>query len=350
MNTYRPNKTVSIGSVSVGAPERCFIIAEIGGNFIDYDGARNLIDLAADCGVDAIKLQTFRSETLTTKKAVFEMENTGRIFQHEHFRKYELDEDMHGKIFDYARSCGLVSFSTPSHSEDVNLLEKFGSPAHKIGSDDAVNIPFLKHVARTGKPVLLSTGMCTIGEVERSVDAILEEGNDNIILFHCTTNYPTHPHSVNLQAMLTMQQRFNFPVGYSDHTLGIDTCYAAAVLGAAVLEFHFTHDKKAEGPDHMLSKEPAEAAELVKKVRLLPTIMGDGIKRPMQSEMNSRHNNRKSIVLIKDVKAGEKINPTNVAIKRPGYGIPCEQYLNVLGKSASKNLQADDVLSWDDIL
>ena len=316
-------KEVVIGKNKIGSKDFVYIIAEIGGNF---------------------------SDLLTTKKAVFEMENTGKVLQYDIFKKYEVDETLTKEIFSYCSSMGIDIFSTPSHRTDVDLLEKFNVCAHKIGSDDAVNIPFLKYIARTNKPIILSTGMCTLTEVQRSVDAILEEGNDQLVLLHCTTNYPTHPESVNLNAMLTMQRQFpSIPVGYSDHTIGIDTCYAAAVLGAKVLEFHFTYDKNAEGPDHILSKEPSETAELIKKVRLLPTLLGDGMKRPAATEMNTRRNNRKSIVLIDDIPKGEKISERNIEIKRPGYGIPCEHFYSVLGKTASRNLSKDEVLNWEDI-
>lgn len=342
-------KSVALGAKAIGPNRPVYVIAEIGGNFRTPDEAARLIDLAVEAGADAVKIQTFRADTLTTRKAMFEMENTGRVPQHELFRKFEVDDAAHRAIFDHARARGITLFSTPSHPADVDLLEGLGAVCHKIGSDDAVNLPFLKYVARTGKPVLLSTGMCTMSEVERALDAIVEEGNDQVVLFHCTTNYPTHPEAVNLKAMVAMQQRFGVPVGYSDHTLGVDVCYAAAVLGAPVVEFHFTHDKKADGPDHMLSKTPEETAELVRRLRQLPVILGDGVKRPMPSEMNTRRNNRKSIVLIADVKAGGKIGPHNIAIKRPGTGIPCLHWYEVLGKTAGRDLSADEVLTWDDL-
>jgi N-acetylneuraminate synthase len=342
-------KEFDVGGKMVGTATPCLIIAEIGGNFTTTEGGIRLVEAAAKAGCDAVKLQTFRADTITSRKAMFDMENTGRMSQWEHFRKYELSKEDHAAVFARAAELGLAWFSTPSHESDVDLLESLRVPAYKIGSDDAVNILLLKHVARTRKPILLSTGMCTMTEIQRSVDAILEENNDQILLFHCTTNYPTHPESVNLRAMVAMQRAFEFPIGYSDHTLGIDTCYAAAVLGARALEFHFTLDKRAEGPDHMLSKEPSDAANLVRKVRLLPTMLGDGIKRPMPSEMTTLHNNRKSLVLIRNVRAGEKLGPANIAIKRPGNGIACEHYWNIIGKTAARDLVADEPLRWDDL-
>jgi len=343
------SKELRITDHIIGSNHPVYLIAEIGGNFRDFETAVRLIDLAKQAGVNAVKLQHYRAETIVSHKAIFDMENTGVVSQYELFKKYEMSEQLTQDVIAYCCEKQITTFSTPSHQTDVDLLEKFNMPVYKIGSDDAVNIPLLKYVACLGKPIILSTGMCTLTEVQRAVDAILEEGNDQLALLHCVTNYPSHPESVNLKAMQTMQAHFNFPVGYSDHTLGIDTCYAAAVLGAAILEFHFTFDKNADGPDHMLSKNFAETVELVSKVRQLPVLLGDGIKRPASSEMNTRRNNRKSLVLLRDVKTGEKITSQNMSIKRPGYGIPAEYYFNVLGKTASHDLQAEEVLNWEDL-
>lgn len=342
-------KKIKIGNCWIGEGYPTYAIAEIGGNFCNFQDAKRLIDLAVAAQVNAVKLQHYRAETVTSKEAIFEMENTGLASQYEFFKKYELSEDLTAKVLAYCRKKNITAFSTPSHQTDVDSLRKFKMPAYKIGSDDAVNIPFLKYVARMKKPVILSTGMCTLGEVQRAVDAILEEENDQIVILHCTTNYPTHPASVNLRAMVTLQNHFPFPVGYSDHTLGIDTCYAAAVLGARVVEFHLTYDQEAEGPDHMLSKNGKEASELIRKIRLLPVMLGNGIKRPMPTEMNTRKNNRKSLVVTRAIGKGERLSFDNVAIKRPGYGIPCEHYYSVLGKTAGRAIRADSVLQWEDL-
>jgi len=343
------SKKVKIRDQWIGGDQPVYIIAEIGGNFQDVEIGIKLVDLAKKAGVNAVKLQNYQADTITSRKAIFEMENTGVVSQYELFKKYEISEHLTADIINYCNENQITVFSTPSHRSDVDLLEKYNLPAYKIGSDDAVNMPFLRYIAKIGKPILLSTGMCTMSEVQRSVDTILEEGNDQIIIFHCVTNYPTHIESVNLEAMRSMQTQFDFPVGYSDHTIGIDTCYAAAVLGASILEFHFTYDKNADGPDHLLSKDYEETAALVKKIRELPILLGDGIKRPAFTEMNTRRNNRKSLILTKDIKAGEKITPQNMEIKRPGYGIGCEYYYSVLGKTVNYDLSADNVLKWEDI-
>ena len=333
----------------IGPDAPVYVIAEIGGNFVDFEQGARLIDLAHESGCDAVKLQTFRADTLTTKKAMFDMENTGKVSQWELFRKYEIDEELHRQLIDHARKRGIFCFSTPSHASDVDLLERLAVGAYKIGSDDAVNLPLIRYVAQTGKPVLLSTGMCTMDEVRRSVKLILDEGNENIVVMHCTSSYPTRPQDANLSAIQTMSRELNVPIGYSDHCIGIEVSYAAAVLGASALEFHFTHDKSAPGPDHMLSKDPRETAELVRRIRMLPELLGDGVKRPMLCEMMNIRNNRKSIVTTCRIRQGEKITDKNVAIKRPGSGIPCEHWDATLGKTAARDLDPDHALTWEDV-
>jgi N,N'-diacetyllegionaminate synthase len=332
-------------------PNRCYIIAEIGGNFTTFEEAKKLIDLAFDCGVDAVKLQTYKADTVSSKVALFDMENTGVTSQHELFKKYEIAEKLHETVFEYAHKKGLDWFSTPSHESDVDLLERVGVGAHKIGSDDAVNIPFLKYVARTNKPIILSTGMCTLEEVKASVDAILSTGNDKLILLHAITSYPTHPENVNLQAMQTMMNNFpDLHVGYSDHTLTPVACLCAVAMGAKVIERHFTHDKNADGPDHRLSSDPTEMKWLVDAVRSFEIMKGNGVKRPADSEKVTRVNNRKSIVLNKNLSKGSRITREDIAIKRPGYGIEPKYFDQVIGRSLNKDLKEDSVLRWDELV
>jgi len=330
--------------------DRCYIIAEIGGNFTTFDQAVRLIDAAAECGVDAVKLQTYRAETVASKKAIFDMENTGKVSQFELFQKYEIDRELHRKVFAHAEEKGLDWFSSPSHESDVEMLETLGVGVHKIGSDDAVNLPFLRYAARLGKPIILSTGMCTLEEVRESVSAILGEGNGRLILLHAITSYPTHAPNVNLRAMQTLMEAFpQLDVGYSDHTLSPVACLAAAAMGARVLERHFTYDKKADGPDHMLSADPAEMKWLVDAVREFEVMRGDGIKRPAESEKSTRINNRKSVVLTTSVEAGERLTKQHLAVKRPGYGIAPKDMDKVIGRSVVKAMDADAVISWEDL-
>ena len=330
--------------------DRCYIIAEIGGNFTTFAEAKRLIDEAHGCGVDAVKLQTYRADTIASVNAIFDMENTGVVSQHELFRKYEVNEALHQDVFKYAESKGLDWFSTPSHATDVDLLEKCRVGVHKIGSDDAVNLPFLRYVARTGKPLLLSTGMCTLEEVRESVAAILAEGNDKLILLHAITSYPTHAENVNLAAMQTLMQAFpRLDVGYSDHTQSPIACLCAVAMGARVIEKHFTYDKSADGPDHLLSADPAEMKWLVEEVRNFETMRGSGIKRPADCEKITRRNNRKSVVLNRSLKAGSHLTEDDIAVKRPGYGIDPKYYEQIMGRRVAKDMEKDSVLTWSDL-
>jgi len=326
-----------------------YIIAEIGGNFTTFDEAKALVNAAAECHVNAVKLQTFRAKTVASKTAIFDMENTGVVSQYDLFRKYEIDENLHQRVFSYIQEKGLDWFSTPSHESDVELLDRLGVGAFKIGSDDAVNIPFLRFVARRGKPIVLATGMCTLEEVRQSISAILGEGNHRLILLHAVTSYPTHPDDVNLGAMKSMIEEFNLPVGYSDHTVGTTACVAAAALGAAVLEKHFTVDKQADGPDHMLSANPAEMKILVDQIRMVERMLGNGIKMPAASEAKTRVNNRKSIVAARDLEAGQVIEAVDLAIKRPGYGIPPKYFDQLVGRTVGRRLLQDDIVAWENL-
>ena len=328
---------------------RCYIIAEIGGNFIAYEQARELIDAAVFAGVDAVKLQTFRAETISNKSAMFDMESTGVISQYEYFKKYELDKALHKRIFDYAKAKGIDCFSTPSHPDDVDMLCALGVNCYKIGADDATNLPFLKYVARKMCPVILSTGMCTIMEVEEAVNSILEEGNNQIVILHTISGYPTRPEFVNLNNILTLKSKFpHHFVGFSDHTLTTVAAIAAATMGASVVERHFTLDKNAEGPDHIISSTPDEMKHIVDTIREIELMKGSYIKMPYGPENENRRNNRKSVVAIKPIKKGDVLTENNVYLKRPGMGISPKLFESVLGKVARKDINEDAVLIWED--
>lgn len=330
--------------------DKCYIIAEIGGNFTDLETAKKLIDEAKGSGVDAVKLQTYRSAMIASKQAIFDMENVGIASQMEYFQKYELSEKLHQEIFSYARDKGLEIFSTPSHISDVDMLERLNVDVYKVGADDATNIPFLKDIARLQKPILLSTGMCTLEEVKTAVNAIVEEGNDDIVIMHVVSLYPTASQYVNLAAIESLKREFpEYVIGYSDHTLGVDSCIFAAVMGAKVIEKHFTFDKKADGPDHMLSATKDEMKLLVDKIRLFETMRGNGIKKPIGDEVKNRLNNRKSIVTTKKIAKGETLTRDNIDIKRPGKGIPPKFMECVLGKKAAKDIENDVMIQWGDM-
>jgi N,N'-diacetyllegionaminate synthase len=328
----------------------CYLIAEIGGNFVTFQQAKKLVDLAYDSGVDAVKLQTYKANTLVTKTAKFDLDNVGNSIQYKLFQKYQIDFDLHKKVFGYIESKGLDWFSTPSHKTDVDALEELGVHAHKIGADDATNLPLIKYVASKGRPVLLSSGMCTMQEVREMVNACFEIGNDQVTIFHTVSNYPTYPEQVNLNAIKALKKEFPLlAVGFSDHTIGTTACLAAVCMGAEVIEKHFTYDKNAEGPDHQLSATPEEMKEIVDKIREFEVMRGTGIKMPVGKEITNREMNRKSIVTIKAIKKGGKLTVDNIDIKRPGNGVEPKYFDTILGKTACKDLSEDQVVKWEDM-
>lgn len=325
-----------------------YIIAEIGGNFTNYKEGVKLIDAAREAGVDCIKLQTYRAATLASKIAMFDMVNTGKISQYEYFKKYEMSKEVHRKIFNYAQNKGLDWFSTPSHHTDVDMLDSLGVKAYKIGADDAVNIPLLRYIGKKNLPIFLSTGMCTLEDIKTSVNTILGTGNSKIVIFHTVSAYPTYPEHVNLNAIKTLQSEFpKFPIGFSDHTLSIFASIAAVAMGAKVIERHFTLDKSAPGPDHMLSSDPEEMAYLVKGIRSIEKMFGSGVKEPLGPEIKNKINNRKSIVAVRNIKKGEVYSTGNISIKRPGGGIQPIFFEKIIGCKARKATKEDELICWD---
>lgn len=329
--------------------ERCYIIAEIGGNFTRYEEAAALISAAKESGVDCVKLQTFTAETIVTGSATFDMESTGKISQREYFRRYEISRELHEQVVACIEAAGLDWFSTPSHESDLAMLLELGMKAIKIGADDANNLPFLANCARTGLPIVLSTGMCTLAEVREAVDTILSCGNPHIIILHTVSGYPTHPQHVNLAVLESYRREFpGMYVGFSDHTLTPLACIAAATLGADVVERHFTLDKKAEGPDHIISATPEEMRFIVASIREIETMKGHGVKLPTGPEIMNRSNNRKSLHAARAIARGEALTAENVRICRPGHGIAPKHLETVLGKLAAHDIAADSLLCRGD--
>jgi N-acetylneuraminate synthase len=330
---------------------RCYIIAEIGGNFTTFDQAAALVAAAKESGVDCVKLQTFRADTIVSGTAMFDMESTGKVLQKEYFRNYEISRELHQQVVACIEAAGLDWFSTPSHESDLEMLLELGMKAIKIGADDANNLPFLANCARTGLPVVLSTGMCTLAEVREAVDSIISEGNRNVVVLHTVSGYPTHSEDVNLKVIDTYRKEFpGFYIGFSDHTLSPLTCIAAATLGADVVERHFTLDKAAAGPDHCISATPEEMRYIVDSIRTIETMMGDGVKMPRGPEVKNRRNNRKSLHSLCAIQQGDVLTRDNVGIRRPGTGIEPKYQETALGKTASRNIAPDKALSWQDIL
>ena len=345
-------KKIKIENKVIGEGELTFIIAEAGVNHNgDIELAKRLVDIASECGVDAIKFQTFKAEKVVTKdtpKAEYQIKNTGtNESQYEMVKKLELSEDEFIELYKYTKKKGLIFLSTPFDFESADFLDEI-VPAFKISSTDLTNLPFLEYIAEKGKPIILSTGMGTLGEIEEAVNTI-REINDDLILLHCVTNYPASFESLNLRAIKTLKEAFKLPVGYSDHSLGIYAPIAAVALGAVVIEKHFTLDKNLPGPDHKASLNPEELKEMVNAIRLIEKALGDGIKRPTPEEEEIKKVARRSLVANVDIPKGTVIKKEMIAIKRPGTGIE-PKYLNVvIGKRAKRDIKKDEVLKWEDL-
>jgi len=341
-----------IGEQKIGSRYPCFIIAEAGVNHNgDIDTARRLIDAAANAGVDAVKFQTFSANRLVTRqatKAAYQRETAGtKESQYEMLKRLELSLSDHQTLLAHAQNHEIVFLSTPFDPISADLLVKLDIPAIKIGSGEITNLPLLTHVARYGKPIILSTGMAILGEVEEAVRAIQTQSNPPLVLLHCVSTYPTDPADVNLRAMDTMHQAFGLPIGYSDHTLGISIPLAAVALGACVIEKHFTLDRTLLGPDHRASLEPTELHTLVKSIRAVEAALGDGIKRPASSEADTARVARKSIVSQIDIPIGAEITIDMLTIKRPGIGIQPRHLQRIVGRTANVAIPADTVIQWE---
>ena len=299
-----------------------FVIAEAGVNHNgDLDLARRLVDAAAEAGADAVKFQTFRTDALVSAAA-------------------------HAGLRDHATARGLVFFSTPFDEASADLLDRLGVELFKVPSGEVTNLPLLRHVAAKGRPLLLSTGMSTLDEVDVAVAAIRAAGDPPIAILHCVSAYPAPVEDTNLRAMDTLRARFGCPVGLSDHSLGIEIALAAVARGAAVLEKHLTLDRTLPGPDHRASLEPGDFAALVRGVRVIEAALGDGDKRPMPSEVDTRAVARRSLVAARALPAGHRLTRGDLAIKRPGTGIPPADLDRVLGRRLARPLGVDDMVDW----
>lgn len=328
-----------------------FIIAEAGVNHNgDINNAKRLIDAAVEAGADAVKFQTFKAENLVTKdapKADYQKETTGNGNQFEMLRKLELSFGEHIVLKEYCNEKGIMFLSTPFDFESVDLLETIGIPMYKISSSDLTNIPLLRYIAKLNKHMIVSTGMSNLGEVEMAIDAIKQTCNDKISLLHCTSNYPTAYEDVNLKAMNTLKNAFNLPVGYSDHTVGIEVPIAAVAMGAKIIEKHFTLDKNMEGPDHKASLNPSEFKNMVTSIRNIESAFGDGIKKCNKSEENSKKVARKSIVASRRIVSGEIISYDNITFKRPEGGISPVYVNEIIGNKTIVDLSKDEIIQWN---
>ena len=339
--------TFKIGSKTIGDSFPCYCIAEIGSLFKTFDEAKLLIDNAIQIGLDAVKFQTYEAKTISTRNNQFDMDVTGNISQYDFFKEFEPSKKIQRQIVDYGNKKNLTIFSAPSHEKDLEIMEELNLPVYKIGSDLACHIPLLKKIAKLKKPIILSTGMCTMDEVKTSVDSILNEGNDQIALLHCVSDYPAKPEESNLQSIIEMKNEFNLPVGFSDHCIGIDISFASVVMGSNILERHFRDSLNHSYPDdiHALSKD--EYHKLINSIRNFEKAKGDGVKAPSVSEQHNLENNRVSIIVMKDISSGTVIDSDMLDIRRPGSGLQPKYFETVLGKKTTRDIPKNTPLLSD---
>ncbi len=328
-----------------------FIIAEAG---VNHNGsmelAKKLIDVAVEAGADAVKFQTFKAEKVISKfaqKAEYQRKTTdSQESQLEMVKKLELSFENFVELKKYCDERNIIFLSTPFDIESARFLHKQGLEIFKIPSGEITNYLLLREISSYNKKIILSTGMADLGEIEDAIDLLVESGTirENITLLHCTTEYPAPIEETNLKAILTLKEAFKLPVGYSDHTQGIEIPIAAVAMGATVIEKHFTLDKNLPGPDHKASLELDELKSMIKAIRNIEKAMGNGIKKPSPSELKNRDIARKSIVSARKIKKGEILTEENLTVKRPGTGISPMRWKEVIGKMANRDYEEDEVI------
>jgi len=348
-------KKIEIGNKLVGDEQPIFIVAEIGVNHNgDIRLAKKLIDAAKDAGADAVKFQAFKTEKVVTKyaeKAKYQKETTGLSeSQYDMIRRLELKDEEIRELYNYAKKNNIIFLSSAFDKESVDLLDNLGVPAFKVASGEITNFPLLRYIAEKKKPIILSTGMSTIGEIEEALEVIREKGVENIVLLHCVTSYPAKIEDVNLRVIEALRCRFKLPVGFSDHTLGITIPIAVAALGAVLVEKHFTLDRTLPGPDHRASLEPDELKDMVRAVRDVEKALGDRVKKPTKDEERIKKVVRRSIVAKMGIPKGTVITEDMLDFKRPGVGIE-PKYLNeIIGKKAKKDIKPDGLITFDKLV
>jgi len=342
---------VKIGNKTIGENFPTFIIAEAGSNHNrDINQAKKLIEVAAEAEADAVKFQIFSAETLYSKKTATPEYLNGKMEQGSvwHLIKdLELPREWLGELADYSRSHGLTFLSTPFDYKAIEELEEINMVAYKIASFEIADLPFLREIAKTRKPIILSTGMASLGDIEDAIDAIRKVSDSEIALLHCTINYPPPFEDLNLRAINTMKQAFQVPVGYSDHTMSVSIPAVCVALGASIIEKHFTLNRSLKGPDHKFALEPNELKIMIKNIQETQLALGTPVKLLPESEKNLYSLARRSIVARKKIPKGKIIEASDLIIKRPGYGI-APKFLNVIiGRKAMKDIDEEDIITWD---
>lgn len=347
-------KKIKLGGRCIGEGEPCFIIAEAGSN---HDGeleqAKQLIDIAMEAGADAVKFQTYSAEKLYSRKTpTMKYLKKDKLIKKDEsvwdlIKKIEMPREWHKPLADYCKEKGIIFLSTPFDLQAVDELEEVGMAAYKIASFEIVHLPLLEYAAKKGKPMIISTGMANLSDIQDALDTIYAAENHQVIVLHCGINYPLAFKDVNLRAMITIREAFQVPVGYSDHTLGITVPIAAVTLGASVVEKHFTISRKLKGPDHLFALEPDELKAMIKGIREAEVSMGSPIKKHTKSEEEMYRLGRRSIIAATNIPKGTTIKRKMLGIKRPGYGISPKFVNIVVGRKTKVDIKEDDIVIWE---
>jgi sialic acid synthase SpsE len=346
-----------IGSHPVGPGHPCYVIAEAGANHNrDLATALRLIEVAAEAGANAVKFQTYTAEGLYSRRTpdIKYLREKGLVGDEESvwdlIKRVEIPWEWHADLARHAAKCHITFFSTPFEEAAVDVLEEVGVPAYKIASYEVNHLPLIERVARTGKPMLISTGMASLGDIERALDTAAAAGAHDLLVMHCAVNYPPRFVDLNLRAITTMREAFQIPIGWSDHTPGHTADVVAVTLGACAVEKHYTLSRDQPGPDHAFALEPDELAAMITAIREAEDALGSSVKRATDAEADLFRLARRSIVAARDVPAGGELRREDLAVKRPGFGIPVDAIDQVVGRHVINDVVADQVLGWDDLI
>lgn len=344
---------IQIGDRTVGPGHPTYVIAEAGSNHNrDLETAYRLIDAAAEAGADAVKFQTYTAEGLYSRKTptMSYLSNDGLVGEGQSvwqlIKSVEIPWEWHDKLADQCQQAGVDFLSTPFEAAAVDVLEEVGTPAYKIASYEITHLPLIERCAKTGKPLLVSTGMASLGDIERALDTATAAGAEHILLMHCAINYPPRFEDLNLQAIATLASAFRVPIGWSDHTMGHTADVVAVALGACAIEKHYTLSRDQEGPDHPFALEPDELTEMITAIREAEASLGSSVKRVTDAEQEMFRLGRRSLVAARDLPAGHVMTTEDIAVKRPGYGIPVHELDVVVGLEATQAIEVDDILDW----
>lgn len=336
---------IDINNIKIGEGCPVYIIAEVGSNHNqDFNIAIDMIDKAKEAGCDAVKFQTFKAKEHYSKYTPVHSRYDKNI--HELIKELEIDRGWHKRLKEYCDKIKIDFFTSPCDYSSIDEMVALGANLLKVASFDLTDIKLIEYMAKTNLPIILSTGLATLSDIENAVNSCRKAENENIALLQCTSLYPAPAHLSNLKAMNTLKHAFNCVVGYSDHTTGDHISVAAVAMGAKIIEKHYTLDRNMQGPDHPFAMEPKELKEMVLKIRETEASLGDGVKNGPREEEKENFNLRRSLIAKKDIKKGKKITDGDIVIKRPGYGILPQFYDIMIGREAKADIKADEWITW----